>query len=139
MPSLVTSASIENHLRKLLKTNGYTLVNRPRENGETGSDIIAGKPNENIHIEVISFKSSGPARSRDFFQAFFRAISRIDLGATRCVIAMSGRFENGLPTRVKQYKTAWRRIGQVFPELEIWLVDCDEKKCKQTKWSDWVK
>jgi hypothetical protein len=139
MPSLVRSSDIEKYLRNRLETDGYVLINKPRRNGETGPDIIAEKPGENIHIEVISFESSPPARSLDFFQAFFRAISRIELGATRCVIATSLRFENGLPTRVNQYKTGWARIGKVFPELEIWLVDCDRKECKQTKWGEWVK
>lgn len=82
-----------------------------------------------IHIDAIAFKSSGPARSRDFMQAFFRAISRIEDCATRCVIAL---YERG---------RAWRRIADAFPELEIWLVDCETCKMLRVtmgRLADWL-
>lgn len=116
---------------------GYSL-SRARANGETGVDILATKGNEVIHIEVIAFKSSGPARARDFFQAFFRAISRTDQGATRCVIALAAQWKRGLSIRAGHYGTAWIRLGTAFPELEIWCVNCDSRHCEITKWNDWA-
>jgi len=137
MPSLINSADTEAVLRALLTNEGFNLTN-VRMNGETGVDILATRGDETIHIEVIAFKSSGPARSRDFFQAFFRAVSRIEDGATRCVIALPSRWENGLPVRAKQYGTAWTRIGNAFPELEIWCVQCKSPNYTVTKWNDWL-
>lgn len=137
MSLVVDSKDIERCLRKLLKVKGY-IFNEPKASGETGVDILAKKGKEKLYIEVISFKSSGPARSKDFFQAFFRAISRLDEGATYCIIALPERFENGLPARVKKYRTAWKRIAESFPELEIWLVDLQNESYKRTKWGDWL-
>jgi len=71
-------------------------------------------------------------------QAFFRAVSRIEDGATRCIIALPSRWANGLPQRARQYGKAWLRIGQAFPELEIWLVDTKARTYATTKWSDWL-
>ena len=137
MPSIISSKVAEAVLRKLLLREGYKL-SKPRVNGETGVDIIAKRKSEILYIEVISFKSSGPARSKDFFQAFFRAISRLDKEGNICAIGLPERFRRGLPNRVKQYKEAWRRIGIAFPELEIWLIDVDEKTYKRTKWGAWI-
>lgn len=73
MPALVTSAAIEQCLRICLSREGYEL-NRQRSHGETGVDIEARRNKEVVTIEVISFKSSPPARAKDFFESFFRAI-----------------------------------------------------------------
>ncbi|SRR6266567_787361 len=137
MPSVIKSSATERALRSLLKRQGYRL-NTTRLNGETGVDILATHGSRHIHIEVIGFKSSPPARSRDFMQAFFRAVSRIQDGASRCVIALPSRWQNGLPQRAKQYGPAWRRIGNAFPELEIWLVDAGTGSYSETKWNDWL-
>lgn len=137
MPSVIPSAKIERALRTKLRTEGYE-VSRARANGETGVDILATRRGKQLHIEVISFKSSGPARSKDFMQSFFRAISRIDDGAKRCIIALAERSRDGLPQRARQYGSAWRRIGLSFPELEIWLVDHRTKSYTPTKWNDWL-
>ena len=133
----VQSNLVEKCLRDLLTERNYKM-NETRDKGETGVDIEARKGDNIYHIEVISYKQKGPARSKDFFQVFFRAISRLNDGATHCVIALPSEFEKGLPMRVKQYKIAWERIGNVFPELEIWLIDPESKKCKRTKWIEWL-
>ena len=137
MPSVITGSTTERTLRSLLKGEGYRLT-KTRANGETGVDILAARGNRQIHIEVVGFKSSAPARSRDFMQVFFRAVSRIKDGASRCVIALPSRWGNGLPQRAKQYGVAWRRIGQTFPELEIWLIDSATRTLLQTSWNDWL-
>jgi len=137
MPSLVKSATAEATLRSCLRADGFS-VNKSRLNGETGVDVLAERGKETIHIEVIGFKSSPPSRSIDFFQSFFRAISRIKDGATRCVIALPARWANGLPSRAKQYDNAWMRLGKAFPELEIWLVDTESKSYTVTRWNDWL-
>lgn len=137
MPSIVSGENTERCLRQLLKDEGYRL-SPLRKCGETGVDIIARKSNETLYIEVIGFKSSPPARSKDFYQVFFRAISRIKDNVKSCVIALPERFQRGFPGRVKQYRVGWERIGKAFPELEIWLIDVDNNKYKRTKWSEWL-
>jgi len=136
VPALVTGTETENCLRELLSADGYQL-SPPRKHGETGVDIQASRDSEVLFIEVIGFKSSPPARAKDFYEIFFRAISRIDDGATKCIIALPARFERGLPTRARQYGSAWQRIGQTFPELRIWLVDTDARSIKESEWNEY--
>jgi len=136
MPSIVRSDAVENCLRRLLAKDGFKLT-APRRNGETGVDIVATKRTKRFHIEAIGFKSQGPARSRDFYEALFRAISRVKDGATQCVIALPSRAAHGLPQRASHYGIAWQRIGQAFPELQIWLVDTDNPTYTKTTWNEW--
>ena len=72
----------------------------------------------------------------DFYQVFFRAVSRLNLGATKCVMAMPNEFGRGLTSRVNQHRVAWIRIGEVFPELEIWLVDVTKGEIERLQWGD---
>jgi hypothetical protein len=136
MPSLITSKEIERCLRACLAAEGFEL-SAERAYGQTGADICARRGGEQISIEVIGFKSSPPARAKDFYESFFRAISRLDSGAPRCVIALPSRFGLGLPARARQHGQAWARIGNAFPELEIWLVDAEAGTYSISKWGDW--
>lgn len=137
MPSIVSNAATEAALRKALESEGYKLSNQ-RAHGETGVDILATKGNARLFVEIIGHKSSPPARARDFYESFFRAISRTVDGAERCVIALPTLAGRGLPQRAKHYGNAWVRVGEAFPELEIWLVDVDAGTYETTKWSDWA-
>jgi len=136
MPSVVTNQATEAALRRALERDGFAL-SRSRVNGETGVDILAKKGRVKVFIEVMGHKSSPPARSRDFFANFFRAVSRIQDGARRCAIAMPSLAGRGLPARAKHYGMAWTRIGKAFPELEIWLVDIDAREYTRTHWNEW--
>lgn len=137
MPSVVKNEDTEACLRELLEAQGYKL-NIQRAYGETGVDILATKDNEEWHIEVIGYKSSSPARAKDFYEAFFRTVSRLNDDATHCVIALPQQARAGLPARARQHRVAWTRIAQVFPELEIWLVDVENRDCQRTSWIEWV-
>lgn len=137
MPSIVKNEDAEACLRELLEAQGYKL-NIPRAYGETGVDILATKDNEEWHIEVIGYKSSGPARAKDFYGAFFRAVSRLNDDATHCVIALPQQARAGLPARARQHRVAWTRIAQAFPELEIWLLDVENRDYQRTSWIEWV-
>jgi hypothetical protein len=137
MPSVITTQQIEGCLRDVLTKEGYKL-SQPRGFGETGVDIKAEMENETLFIEVIGYKSSPPARAKDFFQSFFRAISRLKEGAKRVVIAQPARAGHGLPARARQYGQAWERLGKAFPELEIWLIDIESQTYKRTSWNDWL-
>jgi hypothetical protein len=97
---------------------------------------VAARGIERIHIEAIAFKSSPPARAKDFYEVFFRAVSRLQLGASHCVVAPPSRFALGLPQRIAAIGVAWSRIGNAFPELDIWLVDIDNKAIRKARWND---
>jgi Holliday junction resolvase-like predicted endonuclease len=134
----VTGEEVELMLRELLPQKGYEILNPPRRNGETGADIIARKGKVNIYIECIGFQKKPPLRSKQFYEVFFRAISRLKDGAHKCVIALPIRFERGMKARTRQYGVAWRRIGKAFPELEIWMVGVYEKKYEVYSWNNWA-
>jgi hypothetical protein len=138
MPALVTSKDVESVLRERLVADGYK-VSADRGFGETGTDIIATRSSEAIHIETIAFKSSPPAGAKDFYEVFFRAVSRLDHGATKCVLALPARFGMGLHQRCAAIGLAWRRIGDAFPELEIWLVDTADRTYRKTTWNSWIR
>lgn len=138
MPSIVKNSDAEQCLRAILKSEGYEL-NPTRRFGETGVDVIAIRDADTFHIEVIGYKSSGPARAKDFYEVFFRAISRLKDGAKNCVIAMPINAKIGLPARASHYGTAWARIGVAFPELEIWLIDTEKIAIERSTWCEWGK
>jgi hypothetical protein len=134
--ALVSAKDVEAVVRAKLVHEGYR-VSTERAHGETGTDVIGTRGIESIHLEAIAFKSSPPARSKDFYEAFFRAVSRLELGATTCVIALPSRFGMGFPQRAKASGAAWRRMGIAFPELEVWLVDTSELTVRRTSWLSW--
>lgn len=133
----VTGEEVELVLRKLLPRQRYKLLNNPRTSGETGADIIAQKGDIRLFIECIGFQEVAPLRSKQFYEVFFRAISRLKSGASGCVMALPIRFKDGMNRRAKHYGEAWKRIGYVFPELEIWFVDVEENVYEGNKWNDW--
>lgn len=99
---------------------------------------ILTRGNETYHIESVGYKAQGPARAKDFYEGFFRAVSRLNDGATHCVLALSHRAETGLPARAKQHRGAWLRIADALPELGIWLVDTKARAYKRTTWREWA-
>jgi Holliday junction resolvase-like predicted endonuclease len=133
----VTGEKVESILRELLLQRGYELLNKPRTRGETGADIIAKRNNIVVFIECIGFQKVPPLRSKQFYEVFFRAISRLKNGAKKCVLALPVRFKNGMNQRAEHYGEAWKRIGDAFPELEIWFVDVVEGAFEEHKWNDW--
>lgn len=138
MAQSISTKDIEQALRNCLKSKGYNLSD-PKKHGETGVDLIAHKGNKKHHIEIIGFQEAKSVRSRQFYEIFFRSISRLKDGAHSIVIALPKRFADGLNKRASQYGEAWERIGKAFPELEIWLVNCEQPySYRQTKWNDWL-
>lgn len=116
---------------------GYDL-NPQRKNGETGADIIARKPGSSIAVECIGFQNHAPSRSKVFYEAFFRAISRLQGGNNEIVIALPLRFKDGLKQRAKQHGIGWDKIGKTFPDLKFWLVDVERKEiAEKQRWGHW--
>ncbi len=132
---LVEASSIESTLRNYLEGKGYSLSPH-KKRGETGTDVIAIKDNGKIFVEIIGFQSVPSIRSREFFECFFRAISRDQFLKTgdRLVMALPSRFANGMGRRKSQYGVAWEKIGKTFPYLEIWYVDVENQQVKEHGW-----
>ncbi|MDD2404764.1 MAG: hypothetical protein PHI56_09505, partial [Victivallaceae bacterium] len=108
--------------------------------GKLGPDIKAVKDKEVLHIEVIGYAESGLERVGDFYEAFFSSLSRLNEKDCRhCIIAMPSFSKKLMPIRAKIHKVAWKRIAEAFPELEIWLVDIENKKYQKTTWISWLK
>ncbi len=97
MREQVSNAEVERCLRDTLVHEGFSL-SKQRSVGQTGVDIVARRGTESLHIETIGYKRAGPARAKDFYEGFFRAVSRLNDGATRCVLALSNKAETGLPS-----------------------------------------
>ncbi|MBU4299368.1 hypothetical protein KJ636_04960 [Patescibacteria group bacterium] len=135
MKEKIRNEDVEKSLRKSLKTEGYTM-SKPKKHGETGVDILAKKNGEVFHIEVIGYSFSPSKRARDFYEVFFRAISRLNDNAIHLIIALPEQFKRGLSQRIKQHEVGWKRIGNAFPELEIWFVDIKNNTYKKMRWRE---
>lgn len=137
MPAIISNADVETCLREILIKEGF-LLSPTRAYGQTGVDIIASRGEEIFHIETIGYKRSPPARAKDFYESFFRVVSRLNDGAGHLVIAVSHLAAVGLPARAKQHRVAWLRIADLFPELEIWLVDTVGRTYQRETWREWA-
>jgi hypothetical protein len=110
MPALVTAEKVEEVIREHLRGEGYG-VSTERLDGQNGTDIIATKGDQCLHIEAIAFKESPSGRAKDFYECFFRAVSRLQHNATHCVLALPSRFGLGLSQRARATGPAWLRIS----------------------------
>ena len=98
MAKLITEDQVITCLWHCLEEEGYSLSPLERPNGQTGADIRAahGK-HEVLYIATIGFDERPPIRSSLFYQAFFRAVSRLNHeDATYCVIALPKRYSRGM-------------------------------------------
>ena len=134
---LVASRDVESVVNRYLRDKGYAVVCADRRNGTTGCDIIARYGGQRILLEVIGFQSVAPIRSREFYECFFRAISRDeDRTGDRLVMALPIRFSDGIRQRKSHYAHAWNKISRAFPNLEIWYVDTKRGTVLERSWKD---
>jgi len=139
MPKEISKTETESCLREILVEEGYTL-DQPAGFLNFGPEIKATKDSEDWYIEVIGYDQSGLERIKDFYEAFFQAISRLNhQNCKHIILAMPAISRKLLPIRAKIYRVAWQRIANAFPELEIWLVDVESKKYTKTSWIFWLK
>ena len=138
MPAKTSNADTIQALREALEREGYAL-GKIKSEGEQGTDISARRGDEYLAIEVIAYKSSGPARRKDFFEAIFGAFSRLNdhPRPTRIGVAISKEAQVGFQTRVNNIGEAWDRVGVAFPELHFWFVDVPGKTYELKKWTDY--
>ena len=133
----MTSAETEHNLRGFLLSRGYKLSEPLTINGANGPDLIAERDGLKSYIEIIGYKPSGSARSRDFYEAFFRCIWRLRLGAEHIVLACPFHFRDGLNERIRNLGDAWLRLGSAFPELELWFVYPSPTLVTCAAWNCW--
>jgi|GEM_PF-931989 len=133
----MTNAETEQNLRSFLLSRGYTLSEPLTVNGATGPDLIAERDGLRTYVEIIGYKSYGSARSRDFYEAFFRCISRLRLGAEHIVLACPYHFRDGVRERIRNLGEAWLRLGGAFPELELWFVYPGPTRLDPATWNCW--
>jgi len=136
MAKLVQAKDVEQLVRRHLKEEGCTL-SLPKKRGETGADITARCGKSTRFVEVIGFQSHPPTRSREFYEAFFRVISRDrDNPDDALVLALPKRFKDGMRQRKQQYPIAWEKLGKAFPNLRFWYVDTQSNIVEEYPWSN---
>jgi hypothetical protein len=119
---------VEELVRKKLDTQGYKM-NHHKENVGASPDIIAEKDDVTLYIEVIGYKSSPNAASRDFYEVFFRAFAQLEqLDSEHIVIAMPIQYLNDMKKRIESMKNAWVRLCIGFPEITVYFVDLKQDK-----------
>ena len=135
MAKLVEARDVEQVIRRYLEGKRCTL-SPPKKRGQTGADITARHGKSTWFVEVVGFQSHPPTRSREFYEAFFRVISRDrDNLDDVLVLGLPKRFKNGMRQRKQQYPAAWEKIGKAFPNLRIWYVDTVQNIVKEYPWS----
>jgi hypothetical protein len=136
MPKLVEANDVEQVVRRYLGSKGC-ILSPHKEHGQTGVDIVARHGKSTWFVEVIGFQSHPPIRSREFYEAFFRVISRDrDNPDHILVLALPKRFKNGMSQRKQQYPVAWGKLGGAFPNLRLWYVDTEHNTVEEYLWSD---
>jgi len=134
MPKLTHSKEVEEVIRIYLESKKCTL-SPPKKQGQTGPDIIAKHGKSTWFVEVIGFQGVPSIRSREFYEAFFRIISRDrDNPDDTLVLALPMRFKDGMRQRKQQYPVAWDKLGKAFPNLRIWYADTEHNIVEQHSW-----
>lgn len=104
---------------------------RPQDHSHDnrGPDFIHCEDGKRYYIETIAFSESNRGKNQsDFWKAFAQAISRLNPSShwgrpDHVVLALPGDFLPGWRQRVEIHgEDVWRRIGDAFPQLEIWFV-----------------
>ncbi len=135
MVKLVEASHVEGVIRKYLEENGHNLSS-PRKYGETGADITAEREESTCFVEIIGFQSHPPTRSREFYEAFFRVISRDRNNPhDTLVLALPKRFKDGMSQRKQHYAFAWDKLGKTFTNLKLWYVDTENDEVAEYHWA----
>jgi len=137
MAKTVEAKAVEKVIRKYLEGKGCSLSS-PKKHGQTGPDIVARHDETTYFMEIIGFQEVAPIRSREFYEAFFRIISRDRDNPTDdvLVLGLPKRFKNGMRQRKQQYPMAWEKLGKTFPNLWIWYVDTYLNTVEEYPWAN---
>jgi len=135
MAKLIKAEAVEQVVRKYLEKKRFRL-SPPKKQGQTGADIVAKRGKHTWFVEVIGFQPNPPTRSREFYESFFRIVSRDrDNPDDVLVLALPERFKNGMRLRELQYPIAWEKLAKAFPNLKLWYVDTEQGRVEEHPWS----
>jgi hypothetical protein len=105
-----------------------------------GPDLCLKAGGTIYYFEAIAFSDNNRGKNQsDFWKAFSQAIARLNPESSwgipeKVVIALPHRFKEGWRPRVSNLgKSVWLRIGNAFPELEIWFVS--ESMIEKYSWN----
>ena len=110
-------------------------------NDQGPDHIHISKDGKRYYFEAIAFsidrEGHGTGKNQsDFWKAFSQALSRLNPQSRweppdYTIIALPWDHLNGWRQRTAQLgEDVWRRIGDAFPQLEIWFVSETELLCK---------
>lgn len=93
------------------------------------------------YFEAIKFNKNNKGKNQsDFWKAFSQAIARLNPSSEwgkpdKVAILLSSEWYLGWKQRIDTVGSCiWKRIGNAFPELEIWFVWPD--RYKQFSWNE---
>ncbi|MBP6739398.1 MAG: hypothetical protein KA146_05380 [Leptospiraceae bacterium] len=119
---------VEELVRKKLDSQGYKM-NHHQDRVGVSPDIIAEKDDVVLYVEVIGFKSSARAATRDFYEVFFRAFAQLEQpDSDQIIIAMPIQFLKDMKKRIESMKNGWVRLCIAFPEITVYFVDLKQEK-----------
>ena len=119
---------VEELVRKKLDSQGYKM-NHHQDRVGVSPDIIAEKDDVVLYVEVIGFKSSARAATRDFYEVFFRAFAQLEQpDSDQIIIAMPIQFLKDMKKRTESMKNGWVRLCIAFPEITVYFVDLKQEK-----------
>jgi len=132
MAKSVTANAVEQVIRRYLEGKGCTL-SHPKKRGQTGPDIVARHGKYTWFVEVIGFQEKPWIRSREFYEAFFRIISRDrdNPADDTLVLGLPKRFKDGMRQRKQQYPVAWEKLSKAFPNLRVWYADTTQNTIEE--------
>jgi hypothetical protein len=106
-----------------------------------GPDLKLSINGLTYYFEAIQFNVTNKGKNQsDFWKAFAQSLSRLNPASpwrktNIVVIALPYKFEEGWKSRVDIHgKDVWHRIGDAFPELEIWFVS--PSSIKRYTWNE---
>lgn len=124
---------VEELVRKKLDGQGFKM-NHHKKHAGISPDIIAEKDEMTLYVEVIGFKASPKAASRDFYEVFFRAFAQLEqVDSEYIIIAMPIQFLQDMKKRIEGMKNAWVRLCIAFPEIRVYFVDLKNDKIYKKK------
>ena len=137
MAKVVEAEAVEKVIREYLEAKGYKL-SPPKRRGQTGPDIVARHNKSTYFVEIIGFQEVPSIRSREFYEAFFRVISRDrdNPADDVLVLGLPKRFKDGMRQRKQQYSIAWEKLGKTFSNLWLWYVDTELNGIEEYPWSN---
>ena len=147
----MTKISQDDVKKWIVKIEGKRNCEEPcgKKIGSQGPDLIIKDVRLKYYVETIAFSVRKNKRGNvvgtgknqsDFWKAFAQAVSRLNPDskwgkADRIVVALPMEYRNGWDARTMIYgEDIWKRIGTIFPELQIWFVS--KKKIIELSWND---